>query len=178
MADIEIKKIALDKLKPTSNNPRKISKEDLEKLKKSVAEFPEMLEAREIIVDENLRILGGHQRVKALMANGETEATVKIIKGWTEKQKERFVIQDNLQNGDWDQEILSTWDQDDLSDWGLEITPDEMEQPLDLDADDIDEGLYIKISFKSEYEANRFLDEMRDEINKYDCSMTTHGGAL
>ena len=53
-----------------------------------------------------------------------------------------------------------------------------MEQPTDLDADGKDEGIYIKISFKSEDEANRFLDEMRADINKYDCSMTTHGGAL
>jgi len=156
MADIEIKKIALDKLKPTSNNPRKISKEDLEKLKKSVAEFPEMLEAREIIVDENLRILGGHQRVKALMANGQTEATVKIIKGWTEKQKERFVIQDNLQNGDWDQEILSTWDQDDLSDWGLEIKSDE--DRIETDSD-IDLTPKIEITCESEAQQEELFNE-------------------
>lgn len=132
MADIEIKKIALDKLKPTANNPRKINKEDLEKLKKSVAEFPEMLEAREIIVDENLRILGGHQRVKALKENGQTEATVKIIKGWTEDQKERFVIQDNLQNGEWDDEILAEWDEEKLKDWGMEI-PDVKPYAFDND---------------------------------------------
>lgn len=133
MAEIEIKTLPLSKLKPTAKNPRKITKEDLEKLQKSVAEFPEMLEAREIVVDENLRILGGHQRVKALLANGQTEAPVKIIKGWTDEQKDRFVIQDNLQNGDWDDEILSDWDEEKLKEWGMEI-PDVKPYKFDDDS--------------------------------------------
>ena len=129
----EIRTVKLSDLKPTSNNPRKITKEDLEKLKKSIAEFPEMLEAREVVVDENLRILGGHQRVKALLENGETEVKVKIVKGWTEEQKERFVIQDNLQNGEWDDDVLAEWDKEKLKAWGMEI-PDI--KPYDMNEED------------------------------------------
>ena len=121
MAKIEIRKVKIDDLKRTKNNPRKITEADFEKLKRSLSEFPEMLEAREIIVDENNRILGGHQRVKALKALGEKEIEVKAIIGWTEEQKERFVIQDNLQNGEWDDEILSDWDENKLREWGMEI---------------------------------------------------------
>ena len=138
----ELKKVKLADLIPTKNNPRKITPEDLEKLKKSVREFPKMLEAREIVVDENMRILGGHQRVKALQANGETETTVKIVTGWSEEEKERFIIQDNLQNGEWDQEILSTWDQEKLEGWGMELLPEpeeiekEIEEPETPEAED------------------------------------------
>ncbi len=130
--EIEIKTIKLSELHPTKNNPRKITKEDLEQLQKNVRDFPEMLDVREIVVDENMRILGGHQRVKALKANGETEATVKIIKNWTEKQKERFVIQDNVQNGEWDEEILLDWDQDLLKEIGQQVPEI---QPYKMDDD-------------------------------------------
>lgn len=121
MARIEKRKVKISDLKKTKNNPRKITEEDFEKLKRSLSEFPEMLEAREIIVDENNRILGGHQRVKALKALGETEIEVKAIIGWTEEQKDRFVIQDNLQNGEWDDEILSDWDREKLKEWGMDL---------------------------------------------------------
>lgn len=51
-------------LKPTEKNPRQISKKDFEALKKSLKSFPEMRELREIVCDEEMRILGGHQRIK------------------------------------------------------------------------------------------------------------------
>ena len=142
MAEIEIKTVKLSELHPTKKNPRKISKEDLEKLRKSVEEFPEMLDVREIVVDEDYRILGGHQRVKALKANGTEEVTVKIVKGWTDEQKDRFVLQDNLQNGEWDQDILANeWDKDLIERVGIDIasedkfmTPDDFTEEIKNDA--------------------------------------------
>lgn len=173
-------KVRIADLKETENNPRTITKEDFERLKNSLQEDPEFLEAREIVVDENLTILGGHQRVRALQQLGNNEIEVKQVIGWSEEKKRKFVIKDNLQNGQWDFELLANaWDDLPLDEWGAGIKwADELEQPTDLDADGKDDGIYIKISFKSEDEANRFLDEMRADINKYDCSMTTHGGAL
>lgn len=136
---VEFRKVKIADLKPTSNNPRKITPEDLEKLKKSVREFPKMLEAREVVVDENLRILGGHQRIKALLANGETETTVKIVKGWTEEDKDRFIIQDNIQNGTWDQEILSTWDQEKLAGWGMDVVAEQEEVEKEIEEPEMPE---------------------------------------
>lgn len=116
---IEIKKMNPADLVPTAKNPRKISKEDLEKLKKSVKSFPKMLDIREVVVDENNRILGGHQRVKALIANGESEVTVKVVSGLTEEEKDEFIIRDNVQNGEWDEDVLSKeWNESDLTEWG------------------------------------------------------------
>lgn len=123
---ITIKKFEakLTELTPTSNNPRQISKSDFEKLKKSLRDFPEMREIREVVVDENMVILGGHQRVKALQAIGETSVPVKQVFGLTENQKKEFVIKDNIANGEWDMDILANeWDDLPLDDWGLE-TPD------------------------------------------------------
>ena len=85
-----IREVELKTLTETEHNPRQISKKDFETLKKSLKEFPEMQEIREIVVDENMTILGGHQRVKAMMANGQEKATVKIVEGLTDEQKREF----------------------------------------------------------------------------------------
>lgn len=108
-------------LKPTSKNPRQISKEDFEVLKKSLRDFPEMKSIREVVIDENMRILGGHQRVKALKAIGEKTVPVRQVFGLTEEQKDEFMIKDNIANGEWDMDILANeWDPEVLADWGLD----------------------------------------------------------
>ena len=125
---VEVKKLKLADLHPTKKNPRKITPEDLDRLKGKLRDFPSMMDVREIVVDENLRILGGHQRVKALLADGETEATVKIVTGWTDDEKDKFIIRDNVSDGDWDEDIIdSDWDKDVLRDEGVPITDDEEE---------------------------------------------------
>lgn len=116
--------IDIDKLTPTEKNPRQISKKDFETLKKSLTDFPEMRAIREVVVDENLRILGGHMRVRALKDLGEKTVPVKQVFGLTEKQKDEFVIKDNIANGDWDMDMLANeWDTEMLSDWGLQAGP-------------------------------------------------------
>lgn len=113
---------SLSDLIPTSNNPRQISKKDFEVLKRSMQEFPEMRQIREVVVDENLTILGGHQRVKALEAIGEKTVPVKQVIGLTDEQKREFVIKDNIANGEWDLDILANeWDKEQLEDCGLEL---------------------------------------------------------
>ena len=122
---IEQFEVKLSELTPTRNNPRQINKEDFDTLKKSLREFPEMKSIREVVVDEDMTILGGHQRVKALEAIGEESVPVKQVFGLTDEQKEEFVIKDNIANGEWDMDILANeWDVEQLNDWGLkEIKP-------------------------------------------------------
>lgn len=112
----------LTDLTPTSNNPRQINQKDFEKLKKSLKEFPEMKEIREVVIDENNRILGGHMRVRALKELGEKTVFVKQVFGLTEKQKDEFVIKDNIANGEWDMdELANSWSELPLDEWGLAI---------------------------------------------------------
>ena len=107
-------------LTPTSNNPRQINKKDFEALKKSLKEFPEMKTIREVVIDEDNRILGGHMRVKALLELGEKTVWVKQVFGLTEEQKNEFVIKDNIANGEWDMDILANeWSDLPLDEWGL-----------------------------------------------------------
>ena len=114
----KIIKVNIGEIKETPNNPRQITKKDFDALKKSLVDDPEFLEAREIVVDENMVILGGNQRLKALKALGKTEIEVKQVTGWSDEKKRRFVIKDNIQNGDWDFDILANhWDDLPVDEW-------------------------------------------------------------
>ena len=64
--EIEQKIVNITEIKENKDNPRKISKSQLERLKLSLQKFPEMLSIREIVVDENMVILGGNMRYRAL----------------------------------------------------------------------------------------------------------------
>lgn len=112
--------LPIDTLIANDANPRKISKKQYEALKKSLQEFPEMKALREIVVDENLTILGGHQRIYALKELGYADVQVKQVFGLTEKQKREFIIKDNTASGEWDTDIIANqWDVDELENWGV-----------------------------------------------------------
>jgi len=76
----------LHELKLNPKNPRTISKRDFEALKKSIKEFPEMLEKRRIVYDETKTVLGGNMRLRALLeleAEGfENGRGTKVCKMW------------------------------------------------------------------------------------------------
>lgn len=124
MKDVKIETIEIDmsEIAEYKSNPRTISKKDFAILKKSLKEFPSMLDVREIVVDENGVILGGNQRYKALQAMGKSKVKVKRVTGWTDEEKREFVIKDNIANGAWDNDKLANeWDKTKLEEWGLPL---------------------------------------------------------
>ena len=136
--EIKIEKLNLSQLSPNPDNPRQIKKDQIDKLAKSLAVFPDMMEIREIVVDENMMILGGNMRYQALKKNKEKTCIAKIVTGLTDQQKREFVIKDNSSFGDWDFDILSnTWDDLPLTDWGLDL-PEEWLSHAETDRSDID----------------------------------------
>jgi hypothetical protein len=79
-----------------------------------------MKQLRMIVVDENMKILGGHQRIYALKELGYTDVEVKQVFGLTEKQKREFIIKDNTAAGEWDTDIIANqWDIEELEQWGV-----------------------------------------------------------
>lgn len=112
--------LPISQLIANDENPRKIGKKQYEALKKSLQEFPEMKALREIIVDEDFTILGGHQRIYALKDLGYSDVQVKQVFGLTQKQKREFMIKDNTAAGEWDTDILAnSFDIEDLEKWGV-----------------------------------------------------------
>lgn len=129
-------KINISEIKPNKHNPRDITPEKFAKLVKSIKEFPEMLEVRPLVIDENNIVLGGNMRLRALEKAGVVEVPVEQIKGWTEEQKKEFIIKDNIGYGEWDWELLANeWEADLLQDWGLDI-PGFEEEALEAEEDD------------------------------------------
>ena len=114
----------ITQIKKNPNNPRVIRDDKFRKLCKSITDFPEMMELRPIIVDENNIVQGGNMRYKALQELGYKDIPdewVKQGKDLTPEQWQEFVIKDNVGFGEWDYDILSTdWDSDKLVEWGLD----------------------------------------------------------
>jgi len=119
-------KLKINELKPNKDNPRIIKEDKFKKLVKSIKEFPEMLELRPIVIDENNIILGGNMRYKACIEAGLKEVPVKIAKDLTKEQKEEFIVKDNVGYGEWDWDILGNeWKTNVLDDWGLDVWQNE-----------------------------------------------------
>lgn len=124
------KKVNIAAIKPNEENPRFITDSKFKKLVKSIKQFPEMLETRPLVVDEDMVVLGGNMRLKALKSAGVFEVPVHQVKGWTEDQKKEFIIKDNLGYGEWDWDIVAnTYEISEVKDWGMDIPNfDEIEQ--------------------------------------------------
>jgi hypothetical protein len=122
MRVMEIVKLSEVKLNP--NNPRLIKDDKFKKLVQSIKDFPEMLNIRPIVVNQDMIILGGNMRYKACKEAGLKEIPV-IVTDLTEEQQKEFLIKDNVSGGEWDWDLLNEWDTEQLEDWGLDIPIDE-----------------------------------------------------
>ena len=118
----------LSEIKANPNNPRIINDDKFNKLKKSIEDFPKMMDLRPIVVDVHNMVLGGNMRLKALEDLGYKEIPDKWVKradDLTEDEKKEFIIKDNVGFGEWEWEMLANeWNVDDLTNWGLDIPMD------------------------------------------------------
>ena len=121
----EIKTAKISEIKLNPDNPRTISNKDMELLIKSLKEFPEMLHLREIVVDENMVVLGGNMRLLALQKMGASDCQIRMVSGLTPEQKREFVIKDNSNFGRYDFDTLANeWSDLPLADWGVDLPDD------------------------------------------------------
>jgi len=134
---MEIKRFSkykLNQLKPNPDNPRVIRDSNFQKLVKSIRDFPEMLELREVVVDEDYFILGGNQRYLALKELRIKEVPVVQITGLSSERKKEFIVKDNVNYGVWDWDILGNeYDPEQLKAFGLNVW-----QPQEFVEDDME----------------------------------------
>jgi DNA modification methylase len=132
----------ITRIKPNPKNPSVIKDANFEKLKRSIQEFPEMLEKRPLVcytdTDGKLVVLGGNMRLKAAKDLGIQELPVILADDWTAEQKEQFIIRDNVSGGEWDWEALSDWEKSELSEWGVDVPSFETQEVLEAVEDDFD----------------------------------------
>jgi hypothetical protein len=137
-------------IKPNPNNPRLIKDNKFKQLVKSIQDFPQMLELRPIVIDENNMVLGGNMRLKACIEAGLKDVPVKQAKDLTEAQKKEFIIKDNVSFGshDWS-ELANNWDVDLIQEWGLDIIGFE-------NVEDLGEGFSLPDGDKSPFQQMTF----------------------
>ena len=156
------KLIKVSDIKANPNNPRIIKDDKFDKLVTSIKEFPEMLEARPIVVNPDMVVLGGNMRLKALKAAGVKEAPV-YVATWDEIKQKEFIIKDNVGFGEWDWDILANeWDAEELGEWGLEVWQPEQEVDYSiLDEENVDDHLQdmadgVKKAIQIEFEPDHY----------------------
>lgn len=125
----------INEIKPNPNNPRIIKDVKFKQLVKSIQDFPQMLELRPIVIDENNMVLGGNMRLKACIEAGMTDVPVIHANNLSEDKKKEFIVKDNVGYGEWEWDALANeWNIEDLDNWGLDIPAfanNDIEQPKD-----------------------------------------------
>ena len=128
--------LPIGKIKANPNNPRIIKDDKFFKLVQSLKDLPEMAKVRPVVVNQDMVVLGGNMRLKAMKEAGWKEAPVEIV-DWDEDKQRQFIIKDNVGFGEWDWEMLANeWDAEQLDDWGLDIPA--FDDPKELEAEEDD----------------------------------------
>ena len=131
-----IQNVPINTVKANPNNPRIIKDDKFAKLVKSINEFPQMLNLRPIVVNDDMVVLGGNMRLKACKEAGLKEIPIIKASELTEQQQKEFIVKDNVGYGEWDwNDLANNWDADQLQDWGLDI-PGFDAEVLEADEDD------------------------------------------
>lgn len=110
-------------IKPLPDNPRKIEPEDLERLKESIRNNPDYLEAHPLVLSDRtgeLIVIDGNQRLRACLEMGWEEVPTALLHGLTEEREQEIIIRANVNNGKWDIDKLLAWNAEDLMSWGVD----------------------------------------------------------
>lgn len=142
------------------NNPRILKDDKFKKLVKSIKDFPEMSEIRPIVVNNEMMVLGGNMRLKAIQEIGLKEIPIIKAENLTEEQQREFLIKDNVGFGEWDWDALANdWDYKELVDWALDV-------PKMLDPEQFGEDFSLADGDKSPFQQMAFTlaDEQATQI--------------
>jgi DNA modification methylase len=120
--------VSITNIKPNPSNPRLIKDDKFKKLVQSLKDFPEMANVRPIVVNQDMVILGGNMRFKAMKEAKWKEIPVEVV-DWDEAKQREFIIKDNVGFGEWDwDDLANNWDAEELDKWGLDVPQFEAEQ--------------------------------------------------
>ena len=156
---MNIQKINIEKLKAAEYNPRKDLKpedEEYQKIKKSILEFGYVAP---VIVNSDMTVIGGHQRLKVLKELGYTEIECNIVD--LDKTKEKALnIALNKISGEWDnaklEELLAELKNEDID---MDITG--------FSFDEVDNILKdITGSKEDDFDIDQALSEIDEPVTK------------
>ena len=155
-----IQNVPINTVKANPNNPRIIKDDKFAKLVKSINEFPQMLNLRPIVVNDDMVVLGGNMRLKACREAGLKEVPIIKASELTKEQENEFIVKDNVGYGEWDwNDLANNWDSDQLEEWGLDI-------PGFSDVEDLGENFSLPDGDKAPFQQMTFTlaDEQAIQI--------------
>ncbi len=152
-------------LDPLYQNPRFILDKDFEILCKSIKDNPEYFECRPLILSNRtglLVIIAGNMRHKAAIHEGILEVPTILLEGLTGEKEREIIIRDNVNNGNWDYDILANeWDKEQLVEWGVANIWDLKEE---TEPEKEVKGLTAKITI--EFESQLQMEQCKTEIEE------------
>lgn len=124
---MQTQKVQIETIKLDPSNPRSITKEKFEELKKSITDFPEMQVVKPLVVADGYAI-AGNMRLLAYKDLGYRELHVLDVSEWSQAKRDEFMIKDNTHYGSWDYDALANeWDNLPLNEWGVAVWEQEEE---------------------------------------------------
>ena len=138
---MKTEKVQIETIKLDPSNPRSITKEAFERLKKSITDFPEMQSVKPLVVADGYA-LAGNMRLLAYKDLGYRELHVLDVSEWSQAKRDEFMIKDNTHYGSWDYDALANeWETLPLTEWGLDVWEPEVEELKGLtDEDEVPEA--------------------------------------
>lgn len=166
-----MQRVNIQEVRLNEENPRYIKDHKFEKLVKSIKEFPQMLDLRPIVVNQDMIVLGGNMRLRACREAGLTEVPIIYADNLTEEQQKEFVIKDNSSFGEWDWDILANeWDTEQLIDWGMDMPLEWSLDPEELGDDfslaDGDREPFQQMAFHLSDEQAEQIKNALDDVKK------------
>jgi len=144
----ETVRVKLADLKPHPKNP-KLHNDEL--IEKSIGDLGY---AENIVIDENDVILAGHGRVKALKKKEINEEEAIRITGWTEEEKEKYLLLANQSTilGGFDDVKLKVFDNEILDYAGLErkLVSENIIGENDFSEELMEEKNYVVLKFDNQ----------------------------
>lgn len=111
-------RVELSALRENPDNPQTVTEEEFGKLRDSMRRIHGFLRTRPLLVEEDGTIKCGNKRFRALVKNGVKVVPadyVRRLSDYTPEEVREFVLQDNLQRGDWDvDKLLAQYSADEL----------------------------------------------------------------
>jgi len=162
------------------SNPRQWTRADLDRLKTSITETPELLDARGILVypyKGKYIIIGGNMRFAACKELNMPAVPCIILDPDTPADKLReLVVKDNGAFGSWDYDMLANeWDDLPLLEWGVPswVDDDEMQPENKAAEANKEPACALTLAFAEYSQMAAFKSAYAEELKqKYNCKIS------
>ena len=164
MAKIDrVQEVSLELLKPYSNNAKKHSPEQVDKIAESIKAFGFLSPC---LIDNDYNIIAGHGRVMAALQLGLPSVPCVFIDGLSTAERRAYVLADNrlAELGNWDREIIQ-FELDELADMNFDVDLTGFEF--------VDNPDWFESRQRYDNDLEGETDEYKEFVDKFEIKKTT-----